>query len=65
MLEDLIPDEIMSNSKDFEEEINSLKAIRPHALIATNYDRMLESLFTGYEAIVGKQVLRYNLNAYG
>ncbi len=46
-------------------EIKSFSKIRPHALITTNYDEFLESIFSGYEAIVGKGVLRYNLNSYG
>lgn len=52
-------------STDFSEEFTALRAIRPHAVITTNYDNMLEAIFAGYESIIGKQVLRYNLNAYG
>lgn len=46
-------------------EFELLREIRPHAIITTNYDSMLESIFEGYEAIVGKGVLKYNLNSYG
>lgn len=46
-------------------EIDQLEKIRPHAIITTNYDSMLESIFVGYEPIVGKGVLKYNLNSYG
>jgi SIR2-like domain len=46
-------------------EIESLKKIRPHAVITTNYDKMLEGVFEGYEAIVGKGVLKYNINSFG
>lgn len=46
-------------------EFRALRAIRPHAVITTNYDQLLELIYEGYEPIIGKQVLRYNLNAYG
>lgn len=52
-------------SKEFEEEIVALAAIRPHAIITTNYDSMIELIFEGYEAIVGRGVLRYDLNSFG
>lgn len=52
-------------SKEFTEEIESLAAIRPHAIITTNYDSMIELIFEGYEAIVGRGVLRYDLNSFG
>lgn len=50
---------------EFQAEIEAIKTIRPHALITTNYDNMLERLFDGYEGIIGRNVLKYNLNAYG
>ncbi|MBX9857990.1 MAG: SIR2 family protein [Sphingomonas sp.] len=52
-------------SAEHKQEIEALKTIRPHALITTNYDNMLEKLFEGYESIIGRRVLKYNLNAYG
>lgn len=69
MLADILssqtPNDVASHNPAYEDEFLALKAIRPHALITTNYDNMLENIFPGYEAIVGKKVLRYNLNAYG
>lgn len=47
------------------EEIQCLKKIRPHAIITTNYDLFLERIFTGYEPIVGHQILRTNFTSYG
>lgn len=44
--------------KDFRSEIDLLKAIRPHAVITTNYDTMLEGIFEEYEPVVGQQILR-------
>jgi hypothetical protein len=64
-LKSLTPDTITGSGDEHAAEIAALGAIRPHALITTNYDSMLEKLFEGYESIIGKSVLRYNLNAYG
>lgn len=51
--------------KEYEEELAALRDIRPHAIITTNYDSMIELVFEGYEAIVGRGVLRYDLNSFG
>jgi len=61
----ITPEQISGNSKEHAAELAALSTIRPHAIITTNYDNMLENIFPGYESIVGKSVLRYNLNAYG
>lgn len=50
---------------DFAAEVAALKSIRPHAIITTNYDSLLETIFEGYEPIVGRGVLRYDLNSFG
>lgn len=62
---DLTPSDVKSEDNLIEAELQALQTIRPHALITTNYDGMLEGIYKGYESIVGKSVLRYNLNAYG
>jgi hypothetical protein len=62
---DITPKEIFGLEDGHKLEIEALAKIRPHAFITTNYDNMLETMFNGYESIVGKQVLKYNLNAYG
>ena len=53
------------NATKFKEEIASLTSIRPHAVITTNYDTMLESLFPEYEPIIGQQILRGQAFAVG
>lgn len=55
----------MKSSNSLNDEISRLRKIRPHAVITTNYDDLLEGIFEGYEPIVGKGVLRYNLNSFG
>jgi hypothetical protein len=47
------------------EEIEALTAIKPHAIITTNYDSFLESVFEGYEPIIGQTIIRYNTNSFG
>ena len=39
-------------------EIQSLKKIRPHAVLTTNYDTFLENIFPDFEVIVGQAALR-------
>ncbi len=39
-------------------EIASLQSIAPHAIITTNYDRLLETIFNDYTPVVGQQILR-------
>lgn len=64
-LNQITPKTIESFDKEFEAELAALRDIRPHAIITTNYDSMIEMVFDGYEAIVGRGVLRYDLNSYG
>ena len=40
------------------EEIKSLQSIKPHAIITTNYDEMIETIFPDHHPIVGQQILR-------
>lgn len=40
------------------EEVELMKQCSPHALITTNYDMILESIFPDYTPIVGQQVVK-------
>lgn len=51
--------------EQFSEEINALKAINPFALITTNYDQLLESIFTEFTPIIGQEILRANYASVG
>ena len=51
--------------KKFQSEIDSLKKIRPHAIITTNYDKFLDQVFDGYESVVGQTIFKYNTNSFG
>ena len=39
-------------------ELAALQAIRPHAIITTNYDRFLELIFPEYQPIIGQEIIR-------
>lgn len=64
-LNSILPTDLKIITDAHKSEIDSLKQIRPHAIITTNYDSLLELIFEGYEAIVGRGVLRYDLNSFG
>ncbi|MRC15528.1 hypothetical protein GH866_07910 [Bacillus thuringiensis] len=40
------------------EEIELLKELKPHAIITTNYDKMLEKIFPEHSVTVGQQVIK-------
>ncbi|GHF48391.1 hypothetical protein GCM10017056_19920 [Seohaeicola zhoushanensis] len=48
-----------------QKEIMALSAIRPHAIITTNYDMSLEAIFDGYVPVTGQTIIRYNTNSFG
>lgn len=39
-------------------EIEALCRVKPHAIITTNYDQMIEMIFPDHEPIIGQQILR-------
>jgi len=39
-------------------EIVAIKNIRPHAIITTNYDQLLEAVFPEYQPIIGQQIIQ-------
>lgn len=43
---------------DHKNEIAALCKIKPHAIITTNYDKMIELAFPDHEPIIGQQILR-------
>lgn len=45
-------------AEEHKAEIDSLCKIKPHAVITTNYDQMIEMIFPNHEPIVGQQILR-------
>lgn len=51
--------------KALSKELSALVAIKPHAIITTNFDLFLESAFDGYQEVTGQTILRYNTNSFG
>jgi hypothetical protein len=41
-----------------DQEIKRLQNIKPHAVITTNYDEMLELIFPDLEPVIGQQILQ-------
>lgn len=52
-------------SKQLDSEIQALKEISPHAVITTNYDTLLEPIFSEYEPVIGQQVIRHTYMSIG
>lgn len=66
LLKNLGPDGKGSyGSKELDTEIEALKNISPHAIITTNYDQVIETLFPEYECVIGQQIMRKGYLAIG
>jgi hypothetical protein len=50
---------------DLDAEIKAIKNIHAHAVITTNFDMLLESIFKDYEPIIGQQVIRHSYMSIG
>lgn len=53
------------SDKSKKAELELLKAIQPHSIITTNYDRFLELLFKDYEPIIGQRILHTDYSSVG
>ena len=62
---EIFKDLLESGEHRLTEEIELLKMIRPHSVITTNYDQLLEGFFPEYEAIVGQKILYANHSSIG
>lgn len=64
-------DEITPDSMDDIEnqthqlEVELLRSVQPHAIITTNYDTFLETIFPDYQPIIGQQILRPDTMSIG
>jgi hypothetical protein len=63
-LKEITPSSI-EDVTQFNSELELLRKIQPHAIITTNYDTFIETIFTDYEAIIGEQVLRGSHDSIG
>lgn len=58
LLQDLGPVKGSFGSPDLDAEIEALKNISAHAIVTTNYDEVIEPLFTDYKRVIGQRVMR-------
>lgn len=49
--------EYSSLPEQYQQEIDLLAKIRPNTIVTTNYDQILESIFSDYSAVIGEDVL--------
>lgn len=49
----------------YRDEIESLRKVKPHSIITTNYDDALEKVFPDYHKVVGQEIVRANYTSYG
>lgn len=52
-------------SAELDSEITALREISAHAVVTTNYDEVIDSLFPDYECVIGQQILRKPYLAIG
>lgn len=65
-LKEITPDSVEAiKSIGYDEEIAALQEIRPHAIITTNYDQMIEVLFPDLQPVIGQKILRGQQVAIG
>lgn len=65
LLSNITPKDIRNLDERWNEEIVALKEIRPHAVITTNYDQLLEVIFPEYESIIGQKILKSEYTSIG
>jgi hypothetical protein len=51
-------DSALVSEPELAQELVALRNIKPHAIITTNYDQFLETIFPDYHPIVGQQIIR-------
>ncbi len=65
-LKSKLPDSLDAvTDKALRQEIDLLQKIRPHAVITTNYDQLLEIIFPEYTPIIGQQIISGSTISFG
>lgn len=65
MLNAITPKTVDTVPDQYKKEIELMQQIRPHAIITTNYDTFLETVFPEYTSIVGQKILRSQYTSIG
>lgn len=55
---DNLTNQFVIEGHQYEQELNALKTLHPHAIITTNYDCLLERLFPNHNVVIGQQVIK-------
>lgn len=55
---DELSDTFFEDGHPHSKELEILKTLKPHAIITTNYDSLLEKLLPEFKVVVGQQVIR-------
>jgi len=58
LLKGLGPKNGSYGTAEMDAEIAALQAMSPHAVVTTNYDELIEPMFSEYERVVGQTILR-------
>jgi hypothetical protein len=53
------------SKSQYAEEISDLQQVKPFAVVSTNYDTFLESIFEDFQVTIGESILRADLNKIG
>lgn len=64
-LKGLTPESVAELPDEHQDEIKALQEIQPHAVITTNYDRVLELIFDDHETVVGETVIQTSFQNIG
>ncbi|RRV04457.1 SIR2 family protein [Pseudomonas sp. v388] len=62
---ELFKELLTKEERHLPEEIELLKLIRPHSIITTNYDGLLEHIFPEYTPVIGQKILYANHASIG
>ncbi|WP_300530700.1 SIR2 family protein [Maricaulis sp.] len=54
----VVADLINSLPRDLQRELKTFSDLRPHAIITTNYDQLIETVSSDYEVFIGQQILK-------
>ncbi|GEK46010.1 hypothetical protein HPA02_02930 [Bisbaumannia pacifica] len=62
---EIVSEKALAKQEAYRDEIELLKKVNPYAIITTNYDQFLESVFPVYEPVIGQEILRNSFASIG
>lgn len=60
-----LSDNFQISTNPYAAEIESLRKVKPHSIITTNYDDALEKIFPDHHKVIGQEIVRANYTSYG